>query len=476
VVPVDGRPDRLIDRRALEAAIQQANPDTAIQIFEEYQAFQLSNYFGFGLSGETTSVRRISEILTNLASLTGQTPAVIYVISRADGLELFLVLPQGAAVQGQWQMPGNWGGVKIAAAQPVPLQLGQALQTPPMTGERPYVIRKFIPEAKATLVKQVAREFRREVSDPRKVGTTSYLTSAQKLYQWMVAPLLSDLKANQINTLVFSMDVGLRSLPLAALHDGQQFLVENYSLALIPNFSLTDTRYDRLKETQMLGMGISESTEGQFPLPAVAIEVPTLTQKIWSGQSALNQEMTIENLAALTQQQRFRIVHLATHGEFKPGRVDRSYIQFWNRKLKLNQLRSLALQSGWSNNPSVHMLVLSACQTALGDNNAELGFAGLAVNAGVKTALGSLWSVSDEGSLGLMSGFYEQLRTAPIKAEALRQAQLSMLRGQTRLVGGQLKLTEQLSIPLTGQVVQNQDASLAHPYYWSAFTMVGNWN
>jgi CHAT domain-containing protein len=122
------------------------------------------------------------------------------------------------------------------------------------------------------------------------------------------------------------------------------------------------------------------------------------------------------------------------------------------------------------------MLVLSACQTALGDNNAELGFAGLAVNAGVKTALGSLWSVSDEGSLGLMSGFYEQLRTAPIKAEALRQAQLSMLRGQTRLAGGQLKLTEQLSIPLTGQVVQNQDASLAHPYYWSAFTMVGNWN
>jgi CHAT domain-containing protein len=117
--------------------------------------------------------------------------------------------------------------------------------------------------------------------------------------------------------------------------------------------------------------------------------------------------------------------------------------------------------------------VLSACRTAVGDEQAELGFAGLAVLAGVKSAIGSLWYVSDEGTLGLMATFYEELKKTPIKAEALRKAQLAMLRGETRLSGGQL-ITTVGNFPLPPELVQLGNKNLSHPYYWSAFTMIGN--
>jgi CHAT domain-containing protein len=125
------------------------------------------------------------------------------------------------------------------------------------------------------------------------------------------------------------------------------------------------------------------------------------------------------------------------------------------------------------NDPPVDLLVLSACQTAIGDKDAELGFAGLAVQAGVKSVLASLWSVSDEGTLGLMTEFYRDLKTAPIKAEALRQAQLAMLKGQVRLEAGQLhSLRGSISLPPALAALENEN--LSHPYYWAAFTVIGS--
>jgi CHAT domain-containing protein len=120
----------------------------------------------------------------------------------------------------------------------------------------------------------------------------------------------------------------------------------------------------------------------------------------------------------------------------------------------------------------VELLVLSACRTAFGDEDAELGFAGLAVLAGVKSALGSLWSVNDEGTLALMTTFYKQLKQFPVKAEALRRAQLAMLKGEVRLQKGQL-VTDKGTIPLPPQLALLGDKNLTHPYYWSAFTLIG---
>jgi hypothetical protein len=161
---------------------------------------------------------------------------------------------------------------------------------------------------------------------------------------------------------------------------------------------------------------------------------------------------------------------LYQYGEFNLGAPRNSYIQLWDSKLRLDQLRQL----GWSN-PPVELLVLSACRTAVGNEEAELGFGGLAVAAGVKSAVASLWYVSDEGTLGLMSEFYQQLKTAPMKAEALRQAQIAMIKGQVRFEGGQLLTTgSRGAVPLPPELAQGGEKNLSHPAYWAAFTMIGS--
>jgi filamentous hemagglutinin family protein len=312
-------------------------------------------------------------------------------------------------------------------------------------------IRVRLSEVTREQVIALARRFRSDVADPRKTRTTAYLQPAQQLYQWFIAPLQAELQARDINNLVFIVDVGLRSLPFAALHDGKGFLIEQYSIGLMPSISLTDTRYEDIRDAQVLGMGISESTQDQPPLPAVTDEVSGVS-RIWRGRLIFNQNATLENLRSIRERQPFGIVHLATHANFQTGALENSYIQFWNEKLSLNQVREM----GW-HNPQVQMLVLSACATALGDRDAELGFAGLAVKTGVKTVIASLWSVSDVATTSLMTRFYQDLRTAPIKAEALRQAQLALVRGQ-------VAIDEPADI--TG--------SLSHPYYWSAFTVIGS--
>ncbi|NET58542.1 MAG: CHAT domain-containing protein [Symploca sp. SIO2E6] len=320
------------------------------------------------------------------------------------------------------------------------------------------------PITRAQLLK-VARQFHKTVTDS--ASNDAYLPPAQQLYQWLVAPLESDLAAQQIDHLAFIMDAGLRSLPIAALHNGKEFIVEKYSVSLMPSFSLTDTRYVDVRGTHLLAMGAAQFPEHK-PLPAVPIELEAIANQAWQGKSVLNEGFTIANLQELRSQQSFSIIHFATHGEFLPGKPDNSYIHLWNKKLGLDQLGQLKL-----NQPTVELLVLSACRTALGDQDAELGFAGLAVLAGVKSAIGSLWYVSDEGTLGLMKTFYEKLQVAPVKAQALQQTQLAMLRGEVRLTGGEL-VSNKGSIPLPPELVKLGNTDLSHPFYWSAFTLVGN--
>jgi CHAT domain-containing protein len=126
----------------------------------------------------------------------------------------------------------------------------------------------------------------------------------------------------------------------------------------------------------------------------------------------------------------------------------------------------------WSESQT-ELLALSACQTAVGDKNAELGFAGLALKSGVRTAVASLWSVSDEGTLALMSDFYRQLRGMPMKAEALRRTQMAMIAGEVRLEGGEL-LTSRGGVSLPPILAQMGDRDLSHPFYWAGFTTIGN--
>ncbi|AOW99540.1 hypothetical protein BJP34_08810 [Moorena producens PAL-8-15-08-1] len=327
------------------------------------------------------------------------------------------------------------------------------------------VIRKQVQGATRSQVLSVAREFQRSITNLESANV--YLPLAQQLYRWLIDPVEQELKAQKINNLAFIMDVGLRSLPMAALHDGTGFLVERYSLGLMPTLSLTNMNYVDIRQFQVLAMGASHF-KNKNPLPAVPVELSMVTEKLWSGKALLNEAFTVANLRKARASQPFGIVHLATHSEFLAGKPSNSYIQLWDTKLQLNQLHKLGL-----NKPKVELLVLSACRTALGDEQAELGFAGLAVLAGVNSALGSLWYVSDEGTLGLMTTFYEKLQQVPVKAEAIRKAQLNLLRGTVRLERGKL-VTDQGSFPLPAGLAKLPDVELRHPYYWSAFTLIGN--
>ncbi len=398
---------------------------------DTFRGIEFSNYLGSNLNNPPITDQSIRKTLNEIYKLTNYKPAIIYVSVQSNQLELRLILPEG---------------------QP---------------------LFKSIPVPRETVLK-IARTFSNQIRSPENLEDTRYKENGKQLYEWLIQPLETQLEAEGINTLVFSMDTGLRTLPLAALYDGKQFLLERYSLGLIPSLSLTDTRYVDIKNSKVLAMGASIfPNSNQQPLPAVPIELDLiLNHNIWQGKSFLNEKFTVNNLTSQRNQHQYSIVHLATHGEFQTGGYDQSYIQFWDQKLRLNELRNLRL-----NQPPVELLVLSACTTAVGDEKAELGFAGLAVQAGVKSALASLWYVSDAGTLGLMNTFYEALSTSPIKAEALRQAQLAMLQGKVRLQQGYLineTGTKTTKISLPPEIASRGNLNLSHPFYWAGFTLIGS--
>jgi filamentous hemagglutinin family protein len=427
----------------------------------------LSDEFAQGLGlGETRPVTlsQARNLLRQVESATGIKPALIYAVFVPSTITPVPAAEGDNRSAGVETIQSNLlrsltPEVNVSAASLQQERLELILIT-----AQGNPIRRSVNATRAE-VAQMAQEFRSQVSD--RTNRSGFLVPAQQMYQWLTAPLEEDLQQRKIKNLVYIMDSGLRSIPLAALHDGQNFIIERYSVGLMPSLSLTDTRYVNVKNSSVLAMGASQFV-GQSPLPAVPMELSTIVGKLWSGRSYLNDSFTLENLKDARQEASYGIIHLATHAEFKISNPQKSYIQFWNSQLHIDQLRQLALKK-----PPVELLVLSACRTALGDEQIELGFAGLAAQAGVKSVLGSLWYVSDQGTLGLMAEFYNQLKHAPIKAEALRQTQLAMLKGEVRLQEGNLIVsTGRFPLPPTLAPVGNSE--LSHPYYWSAFTMIGN--
>lgn len=413
------------DSHTMEELLDERDFIHAVQTIEQQWLNEYVNYFQKELPEISLKADEIADTLAVRGEQTGQIPALIYLLPTANQLEILLVLPN--------------------------------LQ----------VIRQSIPEAQKELLVNTANQLRSEITNPIRRNSRTYLASAQQLYQWIIAPVELELQAQGINTLVFCVGAGLRTLPWAVLHDGQQFLVEKYSLGLIPAFNLTETVYEDIKDSPVMAMGASEFAD-LSPLPAVPLELQQISQNLWFGEYFLNEEFTIANLRSQHQSNQFPIIHLATHAEFLPGDPSNSYIKFWQDKLTLDQMAELQL-----NQPPVELLVLSACQTAIGDEDVELGFAGLAVNSGVKSALASLWYVSDIGTLALMTEFYQSLQTAPIKAEALRAAQIAMLQGKVYIENGELRGTNS-RIVLPPELKNLRPEHLSHPYFWSAFIMVGN--
>jgi len=426
--------------------LQTLEIDTAVEELEETINDSFEEHLGIS-DTPTLNLQQAQATLDQVEESTGVKPALIYAFFVPSAV----ISPGTAENEGTGQLP------------PKTNSANDELELILITSEgKP--IRRRVGKTRKEVIK-VAQEFRLNVTDVK--NDIGYLAPAQQLYEWLIAPLQADLQAQQIQNLVFILDQGLRSLPIAALHDGNGFIIEEYSVGLMPSLSLTNTSPVNIKHVEVLAMG-ADKFRDRNPLPAVPMELDAIAGALWPGESFLNQEFTRAHLKQIRSDKPFGIIHLATHSDFLPGKPGSSYIQLWDTKLGLDSLREL----GWSN-PAVELVVLSACRTALGDEEAELGFAGLAVLAGAKSALASLWYVSDAGTLGLMTSFYEKLHTAPIKTQALRQAQLAMINQEVHIEGNKL-VSNSGSWNLPHQSEDLDDLQLNHPFYWSAFTIIGN--
>ncbi len=274
-----------------------------------------------------------------------------------------------------------------------------------------------------------------------------FLPLSQQVYDWLIRPAEADLAQSEVKTLVFVLDGPLRNIPMAALHNGTQYLVEKYGIALTPGLELLDPKPLAQRQLKVLTAGLSEARQGFSAIPNVEVEVKEIQSEV-PGELLLNQEFTKTNIQNAINAVPFPVVHLATHGKFS-SKADSTFILTWDSRINVNELREFLQTTDRSRSTPIELLVLSACQTAKGDNRAALGIAGVAVRAGARSTLATLWSVNDEATADLMVQFYQELaNTTVTKAEALRRAQVAILQNPK----------------------YNQ-----HPYFWSPYVLVGNW-
>ncbi|MFP4007270.1 MAG: CHAT domain-containing protein [Spirulinaceae cyanobacterium] len=414
----------LVNRETVNQLLDENDLKDAIVALDNLFSSAFAEYLGQNIPGSPLTYSQIQGKIQDVAEETGTQPAIIYTFIRPESLDLILVPPSGD--------PQHY---EIESATPAKLQA-------------------------------VIEDFQFNLLHPTRRRSTQYLDSAQQLYNWIIAPLKSDLENLGIDTLLFSLDTGLRTLPLAALHSGDRFLIEDYRLSIIPSLTWAEFEYTDNPEGTVTAMGMSEFID-QKALPAVQTELAAIASD-FSSEVFFNETFTFENLEQQTQQPGVNIVHLATHGQFLPGKAENSYIQLWDRKLTLPQMGNLE----WGNS-GINLLVLSACRTALGEEGAEYGFAGLGIQTGVDSVLASLWYASDTGTLALMSEFYDRLDARALKSEALRQAQLALMRGQVEIEGDRL-IGPFGEMPLPEALANVGDRDFSHPYYWAGFSLIGS--
>ncbi|NET43422.1 CHAT domain-containing protein [Okeania sp. SIO2B3] len=286
----------------------------------------------------------------------------------------------------------------------------------------------------------------------KRIFIENYLEPAAEIYQWLIYPAEELLRDNKIKTLVFVLEGRLRSIPLASLYDGQEYVIQNYNVAIAPSLELIDPKPLARKKLEVLGMGITESRQGFPPLPNVRQELEDIQAEA-SSEILLNESFTEKEANTEVADTPYQVIHIATHGEFSSN-VEDTFILTWDDRINVEELRSM-IKSGVQQTSPVELLVLSACRTATGDDRATLGLAGVAVRAGARSTIASLWYVSDEATAVLMKNLYEQLVDPKItKAEALRRAQRKMLRDAQ---------------------AQEVNSEFKHPYFWSTFVLIGNW-
>jgi CHAT domain-containing protein len=263
----------------------------------------------------------------------------------------------------------------------------------------------------------------------------------------------TDLNPEKIKNFVFIQDSFLRSIPMAALYDGKQYLIEKYAIASTPSIRLTAPKTLNRQDTKALILGVT--TEAKIDdkkyqaLQHVESEIKNVKQLFPGSKLFQDKDFNSRNLAKELGRTVYPIIHISTHAQFGVIAEDTYLVAGNNEKITINQLESILRQFN-NNSDVIELLTLTACQTAVGNDRATLGLAGVALQVGVKSALASLWPVDDESTFNLVSKFYIKYKSGVSKAEALRQAQIDMIKGSS------------------SKLYKN-------PYYWAPFILSGSW-
>ena len=381
--------DLLLQSEPKEKELNQAR-----EVIEELQLAELEDYLRCSLLNNKAV--KIDQIVNQ----TNTTAAVIYPIILDDRLEIILKLPQ----------------------QPL----------------KHYKTSLSQQEFNHTIVQ--LRENLQFIHTLKQVQSIS-----QQLYNWLIQPIASELDKSNTQTLVFVLDGDLRNIPMALLYDGQQYLLEKYAIALTTGLELLDPKPLERQNLKVLTAGLTEARHGYSPLEYVDDELKQIESQV-SGELLINQEFTSTELQAQIASQPFSVVHLATHGKFS-SQPEETFVLAWDKPISMDEFNSILRSRGENLSEAIELLVLSACQTAAGDKRAALGLAGVAVRAGARSTIASLWNADDESTATLMSQFYQELLNNQItKAEALRLAQLHLLR-----------------------------EGYQHPRFWAPYVLIGNW-
>ncbi|AFY44290.1 CHAT domain-containing protein [Nostoc sp. PCC 7107] len=388
----------------------QKNLKTARDVIESLQLAELDNFFRKAcLDAKPVQIDEID-----------RTAAVIYPIILSDRLEVIVSLPNKLKSQKQNLL-----------LRPKPVLVSQT------------EVEKTIQELRAKLVTRSTREF---------------LPVSQKVYNWLIRDIEPQLQAYKVQNLVFVLDGTLRSVPMAALHDGKQYLIEKgYNIALTPGLHLLPNRSLTRQKPRTIAAGITEALGTFEGLPSVKNEINSIQQEV-PTRTLLDSQFTKIALEKAIKSFSAPVVHLATHGQFASNAED-TYILTWkdsdekdpalsSDRVNVNELSSILQSRETSQRNAIELLVLSACQTASGDKRAGLGIAGFALRSGARSTLATLWSVDDQATATIMGEFYKQFaNTKESKAEALKRAQMFLL----------------------------TDPNYKHPYYWAPYVLVGNW-
>ena len=372
----------------------QDNLQKAREVLEALQLAELDNFF-------REACLEPKQQLDQIVDQVAPTTAIIYPIILPDRIEVIFKLPQ----------------------QP---------------------LRHYATPISETEVESTIEQLRRNLLRP--FTTNAARSLSQQVYHWLIQPTLAELRNSKIDTLVFVLDGSLRNIPMAALYDGEQYLLENYSIALAPGLSLIDPKPLKREQLKALAAGVTQARLGFSPLPNVGRELEQIQSEV-PAFVLLDRQFTTQMFQDQMESLPVPIVHLATHGQFSSN-ADETFILAWDDKIKVNELKNLLQTRNQSRPEAIELLVLSACQTAQGDKRAALGLAGVAVRAGARSTVASLWPVDDESTAMLMSQFYRELaNNALTKAEALRRAQLVLL----------------------------QNPQYQGSVFWAPYVLVGNW-